>query len=68
VDEERTIRHAAEQALNQIDPNWPHSEAARRAGTRLEALLDTSPTWVRSAIQQLLTRLQGTAENLQPAE
>jgi hypothetical protein len=34
----------------------------------VEALIDTSPAWVRSAILQVLTRLRGTAENLQAAE
>jgi hypothetical protein len=68
VDEERTIRQAAELALAQIDPAWPQSEAAQRAGARLEASINNSPSWVRSTISQVLAKLRSTTENLQPAE
>ena len=67
VDQERSIRQAAESALNNIDPNWPHTEAAQRAGSRLEAWTDC-PSWVRSSISQVLTKLRSTADNLQISE
>jgi hypothetical protein len=57
VDEERAVRQASERALEQIDRDWPNSEAARRAGAQLEASFATRPAWVRSAISQVLAKL-----------
>ena len=68
VDEERAIRQAAERALNQIDPDWTHSEAAHQAALRLQTSMDSRPAWVRSAISQVLARLGVSAEKLQIAE
>jgi HEAT repeat protein len=60
ADEERLVRAMAERALEQIDSNWPLSEAAQRAAVTLQALLEVRPPWVRSAIQQVLGKI-GTA-------
>jgi HEAT repeat protein len=62
VDEERAIRQAAELSLDQIDPKWPQTEAAQRAGAGLEAALNDKPAWVRAAGLQVLTRLRTGTE------
>ena len=65
VDEERAIREAAQRALDQINPDWPHSEAAQRARQHLENLMNSCPAWVHSAISQVLARLRSANENIQ---
>jgi hypothetical protein len=61
TDEERAIRQVSETTLNAIAPDWAQSQAAQRAGVRLEALLENRPAWVRSAIQQVLTKVRTAA-------
>lgn len=57
-DEEKAVRQAAELALSRTDLNWMQSEAARRAGKRLEELLDSRPSWVRAAMGHVVSKLQ----------
>lgn len=57
IDEERTVRAAAENALEHIDDHWPCSKAAQQAAVRLEASLDDNCAWVRSAVRQVLAKL-----------
>ncbi len=57
ADEESNVRKAAVLALQKTDPKWAESEAAQSATPQLEALLDTRPSWVRSAVGQLLSQL-----------
>ena len=61
ADEDRLVRKAAERSLDQIDPAWTESSAARIARPQLEALLDVRPGWVRPEIQQILARLPAPA-------
>jgi HEAT repeat protein len=56
-DEEKTVRAAAEQALEQIYPEWAQTEDALRAAARLQDLLGVRPQWVRSAILQVLQKI-----------
>ena len=62
MDEERAVRYAAEQALARIDPNWAHCEAAQHATARLQAALNDPRGWVRSAVGQVLAKLQAPGE------
>lgn len=59
IDDERAIRTAAELALDQVDTQSAHSEAAQRAATRLEASLKDRPAWVRAAAIQVVSKLRG---------
>jgi len=65
TDEERAVRQTAEAALDRIDPNWACSEAAQRAAPMLEAALNDSRGWVRSAVSQVLARLHASHTGLQ---
>ena len=57
TDEERMVRIAAEASLERIDPAWAQTTQAQHAKARLEASLNKCSPWVRSAVQQVLTRL-----------
>jgi HEAT repeat protein len=64
IDEERTVRVAAETALEQIDSQWAASEAAQRAAARLEASPNDNCAWVRSATMQVLAKLRAPEESV----
>jgi HEAT repeat protein len=59
ADPASTVRHAAAAVLNSLDPEWDHSDGARRAVTVLEPLLQAREYWVRHAASAVVTRLRG---------
>jgi HEAT repeat protein len=66
-DEDQAVRKAAERALENTDANWACSEPARRAGKKLELLLQNKPSWVRAAVGHLVVRLQSTDNSVRAA-
>jgi HEAT repeat protein len=59
VDEERSVRVAAESALDQISPDWTRSAEAGEAIELMETRLATRPVWVRGAVMATMSRLRG---------
>jgi hypothetical protein len=57
ADEERAVRHAAAAALEQIDPRWVRTDAARRAIPRLEALRGDPRHWIATAAEKVVEKL-----------
>lgn len=58
TDEEPAVRHAAAAALEEIDPRWVRTDAARRAIPRLEALRGDPRPWVAAAAETVLEKLR----------
>ena len=54
TDDDARVCYAAQQSLNQLDPNWLLSEGAAAARPRLEAMLSIRPPSELERIQQLL--------------
>jgi HEAT repeat protein len=64
ADQDVQMRHIAERALRQIDAAWMHSDAARNARGRLEALLSVSPPADRFVIEHVLAKLPPPAASV----
>ncbi len=58
ADEEQAVRHAAAAALEEIDPRWVRTDAARRAIPLLEALRGDPRPWIAAAAETVVERLR----------
>lgn len=58
TDVETPVRRAAAAALEQIDPEWPRTDAARQAVPALKAAQQHRDYWVRQAATEALARIQ----------
>ena len=58
ADQEPAVRHAAAASLEEINPRWVRSSAARSAIPELEALCNNEQAWVAAAAQKVLEKLR----------
>jgi len=62
ADAESSVRRAAASALQQIDPKWARTEAARRMSTELRKAMEAADPAVRYAVVNALNQLGQAAE------
>ncbi len=62
ADEEPAVRHAAAAALEEIDPRWVRTDAAKRAVPRLEVLRRDPRPWIAAAAGIVLEKLQAAKD------
>jgi len=59
TDGDEAVRDAARKSLDQLDPQWPKTDAAKRAVPRLEAALNDENYWVGLAATTALKLIAG---------
>lgn len=68
IDGDESVRKLARSSLDQIDPNWPQADAARRAIPFLEAALSDDNYWIGLEAAAVLKLISGDVEPAPPAK
>jgi HEAT repeat protein len=68
IDEEDSVRQAAEKAIEQIDPQWHTSEVARKARPTFEAATRDDNYWIGLAAVEVLRKISNEKEQPVPVK